>query len=114
MAYKRYIDACELAEIIKNLDIRVAGKPARWNDAKCSVLREISQAPTADVVEVKHGYNKTSMHPVDEFWCSECGFCCADYTETKYDEDGDYTYSCECEFDYCPRCGAKMGRTTDK
>lgn len=62
----------------------------------------------ADYVEVRHGYNKTSMHPVDEFWCSECGFCCADYTETKYDEDGDYTYSCECQFSYCPRCGAKM------
>ena len=62
----------------------------------------------ADYAEVKHGYNKTSMHPVDEFLCSECGFCCADYTETKYDEDGDYTYSCECEFEYCPNCGAKM------
>jgi hypothetical protein len=64
--------------------------------------------PKADYVEVRYGYNKTSMHPVDEFWCSECGFCCADYTETKYDEDGDYTYSCECQFSYCPRCGAKM------
>lgn len=64
----------------------------------------------ADVAEVKHGYNKTSMHPVDEFWCSECGFCCADHTETKYDEDGDYTYSCECEFDFCPHCGAKMDK----
>ena len=64
--------------------------------------------PAADVVEVVHGHNKTSMHPVDEFLCSVCGFCCADYTETKYDENGDYEYSCECEFDYCPNCGAKM------
>ncbi len=64
--------------------------------------------PTADVVEVVHGHNATSMHPVDEFLCSVCGFCCADYSETKYDEDGDYEYSCECEFDYCPKCGAKM------
>lgn len=73
-----------------------------------SIINNKEVLPTADVAEVKHGYNKTSMHPVDEFWCSECGFCCADYTETKYDADGDYTYSCECEFDYCPRCGAKM------
>ncbi len=72
------------------------------------LLKRLAELEAADVVEVKHGYNKTSMHPVDEFWCSECGFCCADYTETKYDEDGDYTYSCECEFDYCPCCGAKM------
>jgi hypothetical protein len=68
----------------------------------------VDRQPSADVVEVVHGHNKTSMHPVDEFWCSVCGFCCADYTETKYDEDGDYTYSCECEFEYCPKCGAKM------
>ncbi|MBQ3543534.1 MAG: hypothetical protein IJA34_00855 [Lachnospiraceae bacterium] len=63
---------------------------------------------SADVVEVVHGHNETSMHPVDEFLCSVCGFCCVDYTETKYNEDGDYEYSCECEFDYCPKCGAKM------
>ncbi len=80
-----------------------------------TVINEIELAEKGlnrhvDFVEVKHGHNKTSMHPVDEFWCSECGFCCADYTETKYDEDGDYTYSCECEFDYCPRCGAKMDK----
>ncbi len=52
MEYKRYIEACKLAEVIENLDIRVAGKSARWYDAKHSVLREIAQAPTADVVEV--------------------------------------------------------------
>lgn len=68
----------------------------------------INAMPTADVVEVVHGHNATSMHPVGEFLCSVCGFCCVDYTETKYDEDGDYAYSCECEFDYCPKCGAKM------
>ena len=85
---------------VPSLEIRGANK----------IIDRIKNAPTADVAEVKHGYNKTSMHPVDEFWCSECGFCCADYTETKYDEEGDYTYSCECEFDYCPRCGAKIDK----
>ena len=61
-----------------------------------------------EFIQIKHGYNATKMHPVDEFVCSVCGFTCTDYTETKYDEDGEYSYSCECEFDYCPRCGAKM------
>lgn len=70
----------------------------------------IHTAPAADVVEVKYGRNISPMNPVDEFACSECGFTCADYAEVKYDEDGDYTYFCECEFDYCPRCGAKMDR----
>lgn len=75
---------------------------------KGQCLEYILTSEPADVVEVVHGHNETSMHPVDEFLCSVCGFCCVDYTETKYNEDGDYEYSCECEFDYCPKCGAKM------
>lgn len=46
----RPIDAYTLAEIIENLDITVAGKPARWNDAKYTVLKEIANAPTVDAV----------------------------------------------------------------
>lgn len=108
----RYIDVEELKQE-RDMAIKVY-ENANILNAKAvrqylkPLLDKIVDMPTVDVAEVKHGYNKTSMHPVDEFWCSECGFCCADYTETKYDEDGDYTYSCECEFDYCPRCGAKM------
>lgn len=52
MAERRLIDAYDLAEIIENMKITVAGKPARWDDAKVSVLREISQAPDIDAVEV--------------------------------------------------------------
>ena len=91
MAYKRYIEAVGLAEVIENLDIRVAGKPARWNDAKYSVLREISQAPDADVEEVKHAK-----------WEINC--------------DGYYPYCSNCKTEpkngvmskHCPECGAKM------
>lgn len=79
-----------------------------YDMAKRHAIEHLTWMPAADVAEVVNGYNKTAMNPVDEFWCSVCGFCCADYTETKYDEDGDYTYSCECKFDYCPKCGAKM------
>lgn len=67
----------------------------------------------SDYAEVKHGYNKTSMHPVDEFVCSKCGFICTDYMETVYDEDGEYTYYREYEFNYCPNCGAKMDGRSD-
>lgn len=45
----RYINAYDFAEVIENLDITVAGKPARWNDAKYTVLKELAEAPTADV-----------------------------------------------------------------
>ena len=50
MPKRRLIDACDLAETIENMRITVAGKPARWNDAKYSVLREISEADT--VIEI--------------------------------------------------------------
>lgn len=46
---ERYINAYDFAEVIENLDITVAGKPARWNDAKYTVLKELAEAPTADV-----------------------------------------------------------------
>ena len=80
------------------------------NESICEVLHNAYYMGRhmTNVMKVKHGYNTSSMNPVDEFACSECGFTCADYTEVKYDEDGDYTYFCECEFDYCPKCGAKM------
>lgn len=65
----RYINAYDFAETIENLDITVAGKPARWNDAKYSVLREIAEAPAADVVEVVRkavkGYE--GYYEVDQF-----------------------------------------------
>lgn len=73
---------------------------------KCPILT----APAADVAKVKHGHNTTRFNPVDEFICSECGFMCVDYSEMKYDEDGEYVYFCEYEFNYCPHCGAKMDR----
>lgn len=84
---------------------------------KTALLNEVERrkgvshsTPIADVAEVKHGHNATNMHPVDEFVCSECGFTCTDFTEAVCDEDGDYTYYRECEFDYCPKCGAKMDK----
>lgn len=53
MENERYINAYDFSETIENLDITVAGKPARWNDAKYTVLKEIAEAPDADVVSKK-------------------------------------------------------------
>ena len=46
------IDRQTLAEEIESLTVTVAGKPARWNDAKHSVLRIIGEAGTVDAVAV--------------------------------------------------------------
>ena len=92
----RYISACALAEEIKSLDITVAGKPARWNDAKHTVLRIIAEQPTVDAVEVvrckecKHMYLRNGLR-----WCDawgeingmgDDGFC--NYGERKEKDDG--------------------------
>ena len=65
--------------------------------------------------EHQHGYNATNMNPVDEFICSVCGFGCVDYTEIVIDNDNDDDISDrECEFNYCPHCGAKMDKSTKR
>lgn len=92
----------ECCSTFESLAIRIilCGENA---DKRCGIFKN-----RADFAEVKHGYNATDMHPVDEFVCSVCGFICQDYTEMVYDEDGEYTYYRECEFKYCPNCGAIM------
>ena len=77
-----------------------------WTNGEAETCRHFKNK--SDFIQIKHGYNATKMHPVDEFICSVCGFTCTDYIEIKYDVDGEYSYGSECEFDYCPRCGTKM------
>lgn len=74
------------------------------------VKSAIENAPTADVVEVRHGKNITKNHPVDEFICSECGLIMQDCCRYEIDEDADPPdENCyEFEFRYCPRCGVKI------
>lgn len=64
------------------------------------VLEIISNQPTADVQEVRHG--KWIYVDGDLGWadckCSECG-----YTDTDSFED-----CTECFYNFCPNCGAKM------
>lgn len=73
----------------------------------------LDEVPAADVVEVRHGRNITQMHPVDEFICSECGFMCEDCTEKVFNEDGDYFYTREYEYKYCPSCGSKIDEESE-
>ena len=71
--HKRYIEACELAEVIENLDIRVAGQSARWYDAKHSVLREIAQTPDANVLDGRQLQEVFEVCKGSIYICSVCG-----------------------------------------
>lgn len=64
---------------------------------KCGVLGYLLSAPTADVVEVRHG---EWIHNNDEMICSACG------NEALMDE----VYY---ESPYCPDCGAQMDGKVD-
>ena len=80
---RRYIDADKLAKtyMLKGKDkLRLA-----------TVINELELAPTADVVEVKHG--EWIEHSYGELKCSACRIV---------QEDEPHRYN------YCPCCGAKM------
>lgn len=103
---KEYIEREALIERISKLGVAGAFTEAFKND----VLEIISKEPAADVQEVRHGENITSMHPTDEFICSECGIVFHDVSEYIVEDD---VYR-EFYFDYCPKCGAKMDKEYGK
>lgn len=66
-------------------------------------IRMIDKQPTVDTVPIKHGYWDKHYHEEEDFaewWakCSECG-----YTEAVFARG----HICS-NWNYCPRCGAKM------
>ena len=69
--------------------------------AKAWLLNEVNKAPTADVVEVVHGH-WTSTDIISKK---------AGYGVRYYRHEECKVAPCklfECEYDYCPCCGAKM------
>ena len=70
-----------------------------WNDGKGNTYYEIDHAPTADVVEVKHGY----WLLLDE--CANAGVYCSVCHKKVYKEE--YANQ-KLKSKFCPNCGAKM------
>ena len=70
------------------------------------IYNVIKSAPTADVVEVRHGKWVETQEPLG--WCDvDCAECSVCHESWIIDEDSsidDY----ECMWHYCPNCGAKM------
>ena len=68
---------------------------------KASVKRVLTQAPTADVVEVRHGGWIHSERGFDVPRDYECSLC--------HSPDGiKHFYRGEPHYAFCPNCGAKM------
>lgn len=90
---KEYIDREKACAEIDKGDLLV-GNNAEW--AKEIVHR----TPTADVVEVRHGY--WTAHPASY----ECSICENEFFVEGYAEDYDAVE--DWDLHYCPNCGAKM------
>lgn len=76
--------------------------------SECDIANIIKRQPVIDAIPVRHGCNVTAMHPADEFVCSECGAIYQDFVKCEIDYDTDNITYHECEFKYCPNCGARM------
>lgn len=96
----RYIDADKLIErlVFKRNTDNIDRK--KYAGLECAIA-QCKKAPTADVVEVRHGHWISQEEAVQldrydlAYTCSVCGHCDWDCTESE-------------NFNYCPNCGAKM------
>lgn len=87
--------------------------PIRIMQLKCFIgdieycLSKINEAPTADVVEVKHGeWLKTDAYP-HRVYCSLCYKIYVTNEEVIQGRGWGHPLYCT-EAEYCPHCGARM------
>lgn len=105
---KRYIDADALCEHLQN-KLKTDYEMGLHNHGALteSFIRFVERQPTADAVEVRHGYwkweKKIEPQAQNRLYCSICDNECL--SKGNY-----YAYST-----YCPYCGAKMdGKRRDE
>lgn len=84
----RYIDADAL---VKKLSTEPNEPYTEYDEAWDDVIKEINNAPTADVVPAVHGE-----------WTPESAYFVCSLYGNSYDMDEDNPCN------YCPNCGAKM------
>ena len=99
-----YIDRDSL---IKDLQQRIK----KSNSLRYSLIDEdfidiVKDAPTADVVEVRHGQWRRTKEPLgfNEVDCMECSSCGESWITN---EEFDFEETSEL-WRYCPNCGAKI------
>lgn len=96
----RYIDADE-ALIMMQHSKEDAPYYGDWYMAHDSCIDCVNIAPTADVVEVKHGEWKPIVRQDNYLEPPYCDTCKCSVCEYEIDV-------CETVYNYCPHCGAKM------
>jgi hypothetical protein len=97
MSKEEYIKRGSILHNAKELQRELFGIPL--------IIKAIENAPTEDVVEVKHGY----WFLLDE--CANEGVYCSVCHKKVYKKD--YANQ-ELKSKYCPNCGARMSRKFKK
>lgn len=112
--YKRLTERCGNLIIDKCWNCPNLNEEQPCTEGKCHQNKRRRLAELEDKIESgelceqKTCKNISEKNPVDEFICSECGFHYEDVSETREDEDGEYSYEVEFVTKYCPNCGAKV------
>ena len=98
----RYIDADEFwNNRPENLDPRKSEYNRGWDNYANEILKALKDTPTADVVEVRHGY----LEHIADFGNGNCfGYCSECHAEHKADNPTALKFA----YGYCRWCGAKM------
>lgn len=105
---KRYGNIVSYAEPMQSDFIGIIYEEQKKREMMSRLAELEDKIESGELCEQKTCKNFSEKHPVDEFICSECGFHYEDFSETKYDEDGEYSYKVEFVTKYCPNCGAKV------
>ena len=99
----RLIDADALDNALTALRFNTDGELVHWGDRKdwclhgSEIEKLIADAPTVDAEPVRHGrWQVNEMFGYKDMTCLSCGWLF------------EYYGGLEEEWNYCPRCGAKM------
>ncbi len=85
------------------------GKIALKADTLDRLYNAVKSIPAADVVDEVHAENLANAHPSEEFKCSKCGTYLVDYIELRKVDGVDDFYIYEfTDWNFCPKCGARM------
>lgn len=109
--YKRLTEKCYSCPVCENgkcLEPQYNCEEKEECEAWNRLFEIENKIESGELCKQKTCKNISEKNPVDEFICSECGFHYEDVAETKYDEDGEYSYFVEFVTKYCPNCGAKV------
>lgn len=93
----RYKDIEPIIDFIKK-GLNNPDKAKAFGHDAIEILTEIEYAPTADVVEVRHGkwvHTDYAMHWLGKDECSECTYHTSDRDDLSH-------------LKFCPNCGARM------